>query len=273
MKKKTLTQLINEEVDFSRNIGHIYLDFEAYYGATRKDHERLDDVINAAKQSYKNLKGFARKSMYYVMHSIAQTLQEQSFHYQKKAGTLHQSLRNGKVSCEQFSQLYYSIGEALNLPLHLVIAPRHAFVRWDEDGKHDALNLKNPVNKGDANWETTEGFYKSDQEYIEWLKIPESVVRNGCYLKSLTKKEAVSYAYMRRATRKQVSDDFNEAAEDYAKALHLYRKNPLLYYSRGLSQIMRLKATDGLKDIKDALKLDPESPVSELGKAHTKKEK
>ncbi len=54
--------------------------------------------------------------------------------------TLASAVLRGKGNCLSTSTLYVLVGEELGLPIHLVIVPRHAFVRWD-DGK-ERINIE-----------------------------------------------------------------------------------------------------------------------------------
>lgn len=46
--------------------------------------------------------------------------------------TLAASLLRGKGNCLSTSTLYVLVGDALKLPVRMVIVPRHAYARWDE---------------------------------------------------------------------------------------------------------------------------------------------
>jgi len=110
-------------------------------------------------------------------------------------------------SCLLRALIYHSIGETYGFPIHLVLTPPsgnfyHIFSRWDPDGKHDALNPDNPVNKGDFNWDNNTsrdnsyGINRiSDNYFIDHWFIPEETIKNKIYLKNLNPKEILAIAY------------------------------------------------------------------------------
>ena len=66
--------------------------------------------------------------------------------------------------------VYASIGEALGLPIHIVLAPEHAFVRWRLDGSSY------------INWETSTGAVMTNSEYVAWRHISDAAIKNGVYM-------------------------------------------------------------------------------------------
>lgn len=68
--------------------------------------------------------------------------------------TLAACLLRHRGNCLSTSTLYCLVGEALHLPIHLVVVPGHAFVRWDEPGL--ARNIET----------TSQGREIADDEYL-----------------------------------------------------------------------------------------------------------
>jgi tetratricopeptide (TPR) repeat protein len=81
------------------------------------------------------------------------------------------------------SFLYASIGEALELPIRVVLAPGHTFVRW-------YLTKSTYVN-----WETTMGAAKTDEEYKAWRQISDTAIKNGLYLAPLSQSGLLSCVF------------------------------------------------------------------------------
>ena len=80
--------------------------------------------------------------------------------------TLAASLLRAKGNCLSTSTLYVLVGEALKLPIRMVIVPRHAFARWD-DGK-TKINIET----------THQGVRLPDEEYLQKTEaVPEDISR------------------------------------------------------------------------------------------------
>ena len=101
--------------------------------------------------------------------------------------TLAASLLRKRGNCLSTSTLYMLAGEALKLPIHMVLIPRHAFARWD-DGKV-RINIET-TNKGA---EHPDAFYlhrasQPDEEDVEKLGWCRSLTgdegRGGIYTRS-----------------------------------------------------------------------------------------
>jgi tetratricopeptide (TPR) repeat protein len=81
------------------------------------------------------------------------------------------------------SFLYAAIGEALDLPIRVILAPGHTFVRW-------YLTKSTYVN-----WETTMGAAKTDEEYKTWRQISDTAIKNGLYLAPLSQSGLLSCVF------------------------------------------------------------------------------
>ena len=97
--------------------------------------------------------------------------------------SLAASLLRARGNCLSTSTLYVLIGDALKLPIKMVLVPRHAFARWD-DGKTQ-INIET----------TNKGRQLSDADYLEKEEaLPEDIARlhwcssldNGGFLAELT---------------------------------------------------------------------------------------
>ena len=98
--------------------------------------------------------------------------------------TLAASLLRGKGNCLSTSTLYVLAGAALDLPIHMVVVPRHAFARWD-DGQ-TRFNIET-TNKG---MEIPDSEYFSrwssaDPQDIDALGWGQSLDDNGVYTELL----------------------------------------------------------------------------------------
>jgi len=86
-----------------------------------------------------------------------------------------------KGSCITMPLLYVILGERLNWPIYPVLTPKHFFLRYVPE---------KPIAGFQDNIEATNGGgYFSDEQYQADLQIPEKAIKNGVYLRTLTKKE------------------------------------------------------------------------------------
>ena len=137
--------------------------------------------------------------------------------------------------CYRNSLIFLAIGETNNLPFYGVTVPEypsHIFVRYDPDGKHNALNINDPVNKGDANLETTAGFIIPDIYYIKTRNLTKNI---NILLRNLTENELFSIPYAWRGNiLHHKKGDLKNALAKYNKALSLNPKFWIFYVERGL---------------------------------------
>jgi regulator of sirC expression with transglutaminase-like and TPR domain len=87
-------------------------------------------------------------------------------------------LASKKGSCITISMLYLAVADRLHWPIVPVRAAKHIFCRYLADG-FDENNIE----------PTCGGGYLTNEQYIEQGGIPEKGIRNGVYLRPLTKKE------------------------------------------------------------------------------------
>jgi hypothetical protein len=99
--------------------------------------------------------------------------------------------------------LHIVLADRLNWPIHAVRSPKHIFCRYIDD------NLK------DKNIESTcGGGFISDERYIDDVNIPEKPIKNGVYLRTLSKKEYIASMMMNNARY------FREQKNDLKKAIY-----------------------------------------------------
>src|SRR3989339_1631199 len=107
------------------------------------------------------------------------------------------------------SFIYLSIADALNLPLVAVYAPQHIFVRF-------ILNVEG------INWETTSARERGNDYYRSWLNISDESIRNGVYLRNLTRQETMAVVYGNRGNAWVDKGNLDRAIDDYNTAIKLY---------------------------------------------------
>ena len=106
--------------------------------------------------------------------------------YDLEAEELNNRFINGyittkKGSCITMPLLYVVLAERLDWPIYPVLTPKHFFMRYVPE---------KPIPGFQKNIEATNGgSYVSDEQYQEDFQIPEKAIKNGVYLRTLTKKE------------------------------------------------------------------------------------
>ncbi|MBU0456998.1 MAG: tetratricopeptide repeat protein [Nanoarchaeota archaeon] len=206
---------------------HQFLDLESELGATDDDYIVLDDVIDKAKEAIRELKlekpvaDYDNYEALSVLKAIDKTLKREGFSYKKNL-LLNEGLKTKKIDCDNTSMIYLAIGEELNLPLKMVLAPRHSFIRWH-------------FSDGYFNWETTIGKNVIRNVYVSNLNISEQAINNGLYLKSLDKKEVLAIQHFNIGTIWLEKNDYEKAAQNFNEALILNPKLTPAYNNLGIT--------------------------------------
>lgn len=97
-----------------------------------------------------------------------------------KVSSLYGLLDSRKGTCFSLPLLYAAIAQRLGWPIHLVAAPRHFFLRY-EDPKLAMKNIE----------ATSYGGYSSDEVYIKDFKISDLALKQGTYMRSLSNREVL----------------------------------------------------------------------------------
>jgi len=104
------------------------------------------------------------------------------FGQQSGAQRLTRYLATKKGNCVSMPMLFLALGEKLGLDLTLSTAPLHVFVKFTDRATGKTWNL-----------ETTSGAgFTRDEHYRKILPKTDEAVRNGIYLKTLSRKEALA---------------------------------------------------------------------------------
>jgi len=245
---KSLERMTEEEffasVDFDKNIGFLALEIEkkAGFDMFGYEHHFLEQIISLAKKKIDKNKE-PRK----VLKTIDGILRNDfGFKTRENIDSLSRSLDYGEkeFDCDTGSLLYLAIGQALDLPLHGVLAPEHLFIRWS--GRNQNIN-----------WETTNAKSADDFAYRKTFLLDERCVGNKAYLKTLTKKEIIAVPLVIAGVKLARENKNWRAFKYFKKAVEF---NPFfveawLNKANALAQIGSFDRA--LEDYKKALKLNP----------------
>ena len=153
------------------------LDLELVHVQDPAAYRTLDDLLRISEHLLgEGSQDVASKEVaIHHLKTIDEIIKFQGFEYQTNS-LLSTALITKKIDCDGYSAIYLAVGEALGLPIRMVRAPAHTFVRWHfPNGKY-------------LNWETTIGAVKSDNYYITKHKIPKNA-RGKTALRSIDIKE------------------------------------------------------------------------------------
>ncbi len=226
-----------------KTLMHEFLDIEAEsFDVPQACYDTIDDILELAQINI-DVEATPKD----ILKDISGMLEEYGFSY----GTgvkFSEALQSKNIDCKEYSVLYYSIAEELRLPLDIVAAPNHLFVRWD-DGKNV------------FNWETVDIFTSKekiieDSKYISEFNIHEKSILNGVYLKNLTSEELESIAFDLNGITKLSLKDFKGAIDDFNMSIELDPKSPNSYSNRGFTKIYFNDLEGALDDFNKSIKLD-----------------
>lgn len=122
-------------------------------------------------------------------------------------------LATRKGSCITMPMLYLALAERLGLPMYAARLPYHFIVRYvpEELTRNFHENIE----------ATNGGGYVSDKEYRRTFQVPEKAVKNGVYLRTLTRRQFVASLLLVNANEWIVRKNF-ERAKYYLELSMMY---------------------------------------------------
>lgn len=116
---------------------------------------------------------------------------------------LNAYLATKKGSCVTMPMLYLVLADRLGWPIRAVLCPQHFFLRYVDDELE-----KNNIEA------TLGGSYLSDERYISDTATPQKPIKNGVYMRTLSKKEYLGVLLLNNARH------FYEREDSLAKAIY-----------------------------------------------------
>ena len=227
-----------------RTIAHDFLDIEKQFGAGTNHEQYINELINKAAVKISVKDDYSTEEAIKIMETIHRLLKEEGFVY-KQNFLLFAGLDKKRIDCDNYTALYTAVSEVLRLPVIPVYAPNHSFVRFNfNDGTY-------------LNWEPLEGKHFPDAYYIKKLNIADKSVRQGVYLKSLSRKEFLGVEYNNIGASILVEKKFKEAIPYFDEAINLYPKFSSAYHNRGTCYYALKKTEEAFVDLTYAVTLDP----------------
>ena len=236
---------------------HEAFDIESeYYPVPPECYNTLEDILSKADMID------IKDSPVQVLADIGRLLHQEGFKFQENA-LISRGLQNNVLNCVSSSFFYFSIGERLGLPLHLVCIPQHLFIRW-EDGICR------------VSWETCEPYETmtgeiDESSYVSTYNIHKESISRGSYLRNLTRAEALAVVFNSIGIQKKEDGDFEGALAIYSKSILLNSDFPFTFHNRGNSKYGIGDLDGAIADYNEAISLDPNFKWSYGGRGYIKK--
>ncbi len=242
---------MNRPVDARyETIAHEMLDIEREHVRSEESYLLLDDIISVARETLGTrtpLDQSERDIALMTLATIAKVIEAYGFEYQKN-GLLATALASRKIDCDGYSFLYLSIGEVLGLPIKMVRAPAHTFVRWElKDGTH-------------INWETTINAEKTDEYYLHKHKIARAAYGISAMRSLDVKKDRekiLANAYVNCGVEWLKRMRLKEAIERFEEAIYRDPFYEAPYYNKGLVYYHLDDMPQAITWCKKAISLNP----------------
>lgn len=128
--------------------------------------------------------------------------------------------------------LYQAIAQRLGYPVYTVKAPEHTFLRFVDDRL--SVDMQNIEVTG------TNISSPTDAQYTHDLNINEKAIKNGAYLRTMTRKEWLGILLMQNAFMFSRQGRWDRAILYLEKAQQLDPRDP--YYPKNLAEAYKVKA-------------------------------
>jgi len=227
---------------------------------------KLDKLIDQAKISLKRRGNYSQWQSENIFRTIYMILITNGYDY-KENDFLSVGLVNGNLDCDNYTAIYFSIAQVMQFPYYIVNLPKHSTLLWDQDGKHDPLNVKSPENKGDYYWETTLGEIRSDSDYIKSHRIPNSSIVNKIFLNKINEDQILSVVFNNIAIRELNSGNYPEALIEIDQSINLDEKSPETINNRGIIYSKLHDYDNAIVNYDKAIKLFPNFTLALINKA------
>lgn len=143
-------------------------------------------------------------------------------------------------------------------------SPGRLIMRWDKNGKHNVLNQKDKVNKGDFIWHpSVPTFFNDEEEILYDPLLNKKVLEKNIYLKNLNKKELLGLAYYKKAAKRFSKPfgnfQYGKQIEYCNKAINLFPKLPSLYELKGDCFYYMKENKKAIKNYTKAIEINPKA--------------
>jgi len=162
--------------------------------------------------------------------------------------SLNRVLDTGIGNCVGLSILYLCIAEGLQLPIYGVGVPEHLFVRYD-DG-----DFRRNIETGYNGMATPDSYYVN----MPGKRISQVSIKNGSYLKNLSRSEVIADIYLNRSIIHKEKGNVELALKDVNYAIRLHENNAEAFCNRGVIYEKTKDIERAIDDYDKAIALNPD---------------
>ncbi|MFA5383053.1 MAG: tetratricopeptide repeat protein [Candidatus Micrarchaeia archaeon] len=221
----------------------ILIMFQKYLGL-------LNSIVSILENELKNLKGKVKEEAFIIgvwgimYGNLGIKYGENEFRF------LYESLQTNEFYCQTSSLLVYDIAKKLGIEVYIVSVMDHVLIKTNN-----------------FYFETTDGTYTDETNYLNY--------EYGEYFMILEDNQIQSITYDNKGTANAVLEKYEEAIENYDKAIELNPKDAGVYNNRGVAKAILKRYIEAIKDFDKAIELNPNyaSVYNNRGAAKAKLEK
>ncbi|MCX6746603.1 MAG: tetratricopeptide repeat protein [Candidatus Pacearchaeota archaeon] len=211
---RKLEQIAGEYKPKYNTSAHRTLGMEQEFGATVEDYKTLDDLLDKIIPEIQIKSAYTKKDVFNIFRTIASKLID----FKREENTLlSYGLREKIFDCDNFSLVYSSVGEILNLPIKMINVLNHVFIRWDLGKEH-------------LNWDNMWG-KEENKAFLDWVyKVNFGL---DALFVEMGKKEITAMNYFNRGTYLFDQEKYEESLDEFNTALELYPNFMMALYNKG----------------------------------------
>ena len=165
------------------------------------------------------------------------------------------NVKKGVLDCDTSSFVALAVAHEMGWPLALVLAPRHAFVRWEGEGERFNVDM---------------GVIYSDSFYVNWLKISPESIEGGVYLASRSRRQVLAHFFANRGVAKANLGRYAKAIQDFTEVIRLDPNDAQAYNNRGVAKGGLGRRAEAIEDYTTAIHLNPNDVTAYNNRGATK---
>jgi len=213
--------------------------------------ERITDNIGKIIAGINNAEMIIREINTYLFSVEKFDVSEQFF--------LNKVIDSKKGNCLGLSTLYLSVFGRLKLPVYGIYLPGHVILRWDD--REYRRNIDPAMM----------GCEFSDDYYVSKYNLPKKCLKEGVYLRNLSKKEMIAVLLNNRGSMYADKKMYEKALKDYNQALNLKPNLVGAYHNKGDVYLTKNNFDRAIIEYNNALSINPNYAKSRMAKECTYK--
>lgn len=227
-----------------RTIAHEFVDLERESGTGPGDYSAINQLVSKALARVDYRINSTTEDAVRTLFQIDMLLKEEGYVFRQNY-LLSTGIKNKVIDCDNYCTLYIAIAEVMKIPVVPVYAPNHSFLRfYFDDGSY-------------LNWEPTQARPLPDSFYIKELNISERSLKQGVYLKTLSRQEFIAVEYNNIGSHFMMVKKYGEALQYFNTAISLYPAFSSAWHNRGTAYYAINNRKQAFDDLQKAAALDP----------------